>query len=143
MYRKLAITLTINVFLMFLITFALIDQFDHLYFNINRFYMSVMMTAPMAIVMLLVMGSMYPDRRLNTLLIGAFAVLFLIVFALARTQTPVGNEQFLRSMIPHHSSAIVMCEEAALTDPEILTLCEQIVETQKREIAEMKALLAR
>jgi uncharacterized protein (DUF305 family) len=60
-----------------------------------------------------------------------------------RTQTPVGDVQFLRSMIPHHSSAIVMCEHARITDPEIETLCGEIVEAQEREIAQMQAMLDR
>lgn len=57
--------------------------------------------------------------------------------------TPVGNEQFLRSMIPHHSSAILMCDEARITDPEITRLCEQIVRTQREEIAQMRAIMTR
>ena len=65
------------------------------------------------------------------------------MFILARTQTPIGDAQFLRSMIPHHSSAILMCERAAITDPEIEKLCGQIVKSQREEIAQMQALLAR
>lgn len=143
MYKKLAIATTINTLLMFLITYVMIDRLDHLYFNINRFYMSLMMAAPMVIVMLLVMGSMYENKRLNALLMAGAVVLFALVFGLARSQTPIGDEQFLRSMIPHHSSAIVMCEEAALTDPEILALCEQIVAAQEAEISQMQEILGR
>jgi uncharacterized protein (DUF305 family) len=60
-----------------------------------------------------------------------------------RTQAAVGDRQFLRSMIPHHSGAILMCEQASLTDPEITALCRDIVESQRAEIAKMQALLAR
>jgi uncharacterized protein (DUF305 family) len=60
-----------------------------------------------------------------------------------RTQTPVGNVQFLRSMIPHHSSAIVMCERSSITDPKIVALCGQIVKAQKEEIAQMQKILSR
>lgn len=140
-YRKLAIAVGINTVVMFLLTYALIDRFEHFYPNINRGYMAVMMSAPMVVVMLIVMRSMYPDRQRNIILIGAFTALFVAVFTMGRLQTGIGDDQFLRSMIPHHSSAIVMCEESALTDPDILELCEEIVATQEREIAEMKALL--
>lgn len=143
MYKKLAIAITINTFVMFLITYAMIDTLDHLYLNVNRFYMALMMAAPMVVIMLLVMRSMYENKRLNYILMAVFAGAFFLFFALARTQTPVGNEQFLRSMIPHHSSAILMCEESEITDAEIAKLCEQIVKTQKEEIAQMKAILAR
>lgn len=142
-YRKLALTLSINAVLMFFITYAMIDTVDHFHVNINRVYMSLMMVAPMAMLMLFVMRSMYTDATLNSILYAVFAVLFMASFALARTQTPVGNEQFLRSMIPHHSSAILMCEQSAITDREILTLCEEIVKAQKEEIAQMKNILER
>lgn len=142
-YRKLGLAVGINTVVMFLLTYALIDTFDHFIPNINRVYMAVMMSAPMVVVMLIIMWSMYPDRRLNLTLIGGFTLLFLTVFTMGRLQTGVGNDQFLRSMIPHHSSAIVMCEESSITDSEILSLCEEIVETQKREIAEMNRLLSR
>ena len=142
-YGKLGIALSINAVVMFFLTYALIAELGHLYVNINRMYMALMMVAPMAVVMLLVMRSMYENKKLNSILHAAFAGLFIASFSLARTQTPVGNEQFLRSMIPHHSSAILMCEQSSITDPEIVVLCEQIVESQKEEIAQMKALLER
>ena len=143
MYTKLAIAIGINTIVMFLLTYALIDSFDHFYANINRMYMAVIMALPMVIVMLLVMRKMYPDAKMNGVLHVSAAVAFVVVLWLMRSQTPVGDGQFLRSMIPHHSSAIVMCEEAAITDPDIRTLCDEIVKTQKEEIAEMKRLLAR
>lgn len=142
-YKKLAIVISINAVIMFLLTYAMIDRFDHFYANINRVYMAVMMVAPMVILMLLVMGSMYNNKRLNYALIATFVLIGILAFALARTQTPVGNEQFLRSMIPHHSSAILMCEESSLNDQEIIDLCGEIVEAQEREIAQMKDILAR
>jgi uncharacterized protein (DUF305 family) len=142
-YKKFALTLSINAVLMFFITYAMIDTIDHFYPNINRAYMSLMMVAPMAMVMLFVMRGMYQNAKLNAVLYAVFAGLFMVSFALARTQTPVGNEQFLRSMIPHHSSAILMCQQSAITDREIIELCGEIVKAQKDEIAQMKAILGR
>ncbi|HVR32543.1 MAG TPA: DUF305 domain-containing protein [Acidimicrobiia bacterium] len=141
-YQKLGIAVGINTVVMFILTYALIDSFDHFYPNLNRGYMALMMSAPMVIVMLAVMGAMYPDRRLNLGLMATAGAVFVLVFSLARTQTPIGDDQFLRSMIPHHSSAIVMCEESSISDPEIEALCTEIVATQEREIAEMTRLLA-
>ena len=142
-YKKFALTLSINAVLMFFITYAMIDTVDHFYPNINRAYMSLMMVAPMAMVMLFVMRGMYQNAKLNAMLYAVFAGLFRVSFAPARTQAPVGNEQFLRSMIPHHSSAILMCQQSAITDREIIELCGEIVKTQKEEIAQMKAILGR
>lgn len=142
-YKKLLIMLPINAVLMFLLTYALIDTFDHFYPNLNRAYMAIIMVSPMALVMLLMMKSMYPDKKRNLILYAVFSALFVGTFFLARTQTGIGNEMFLRSMIPHHSSAILMCEQSSLNDPEIITLCDDIVKAQKKEIAQMKEILKR
>lgn len=142
-YKKLALVTSVNAIAMFLLTYVLIDSVDHFYVNINRVYMTFLMVAPMVVMMLLVMSSMYKNKQLNYALVASFIVGFLLVLWLARTQTPVGDEPFLRSMIPHHSSAILMCEESAITDSEIITLCEEIVATQEEEIAQMEDILAR
>ncbi len=142
-YKKLATAISINTIIMFFLTYVMIDSFSHFHANINRIYMALIMAAPMVIVMLLVMRSMYKNERLNKILLVTFAVLTVILFLLIRTQSPVGDAQFLRSMIPHHSGAIVMCEESSITDQEIFDLCGEIVQTQKEEIAQMEAILER
>ncbi len=128
---------------MFFLTYILIAELSHFQFNINRVYMALLMAAPMVIVMLIVMRSMYENHQLNRVLLALAGGLFILLIFLMRTQTPVGNEQFLRSMIPHHSSAILMCEQANITDPEIIALCEDIVQAQEEEISQMKAILER
>ncbi|GGG18403.1 DUF305 domain-containing protein [Pontibacter virosus] len=60
-----------------------------------------------------------------------------------RKQALVDDKQFLKSMIPHHSSAILVSQEANIKDPEVKRLTEQIIESQEKEIAEMKAILTR
>ena len=49
--------------------------------------------------------------------------------------------QFLRSMIPYHASAILMCNEAAIQDAEIRTLCGAIASSQQAEIEQMQTKL--
>ena len=83
--------------------------------------------------MILLMKHMFPHQGRNRAILAAAALVFIGTSALARTQTPVGEGQFLRSMIPHHSNAILMCERSAITDPQI-KLCGYIVESQRREI---------
>ena len=89
------------------------------------------------------MRAMFPRRSTNIAIAAGAAVLFVVGLVGMRTQAAVGDRQFLRSMIPHHSGAILMCEQAALTDPDIVALCRQIVESQQAEIATMERLLAR
>jgi hypothetical protein len=142
-YARLGLVLAVNAVLMFLITFVTIRSAGHFHVNINRVWMALLMVAPMAILMLLSMRAIFTHERLNMILIGAFAALWLILFIAVRAQVPVGNEQFLRSMIPHHSGALLMCEEASINDSEIEELCARIVKTQTEEIAQMERILAR
>lgn len=142
-YGMLAINLLISAIIMYLVMFTMIDGLAEFYNNIGNVYMTAMMVAPMAILMLLMMGSMYQKRKLNLILYAVFAAVFVLAFAATRTQALVGSEQFVRSMIPHHSGAILMCEQASITDSEIVALCGQIVQSQKAEIAQLKTILAR
>ncbi len=99
------------------------------------------MVSSMLLIMLTTMGSMYRNKSLNIGLLIAGAALIGIFWTLVRTQTGVGNQQFLRSMIPHHAAAILVCQQASITDPQIEQLCQEIIAAQEREIAEMKALM--
>ena len=142
-YWMLAVNLGLSLLVMYVAMFAMIWSFGEFIQNVNFLYMALVMWAPMAIVMLLTMKSMYRDKRLNVILYAVFGLTLVLSFAAIRAQSLVGDRQFLRSMIPHHSSAILMCERAAITDPEIEKLCGQIVKSQREEIAHMQALLAR
>lgn len=142
-YRSFAIELVLDFIIMYLVMYTMIASLDHFYFTLNNVYMTLMMVSPMAILMLVFMRSMYPSKRTNLLIGGAAVLVFAVSFWGMRTQAAVGDAEFLRSMIPHHSGAILMCNEAELKDPEVLGLCEEIVRSQEREIAQMKALLAR
>ena len=48
----------------------------------------------------------------------------------------------MRAMIPHHSIAILTSERANIEDPRARELADEIIQTQKEEIAEMKAIIA-
>ena len=142
-YLMFALNLLLSALIMYLGMFGMIWSGGEFVQNINFFYMALIMWAPMSAVMLWTMKSMYRNHRLNLGLYILFAVVFLLSLWGIRDQLLVGDRQFLRSMIPHHSGAILMCERSQLTDPEILTLCDGIVSSQEQEIAQMKAILAR
>jgi uncharacterized protein (DUF305 family) len=101
------------------------------------------MVAPMVVMMIVAMRHMFPSKGANTALLVGSVVVFLGSFALIRTQTTIGDEAFLRSMIPHHSGAILMCQQASISDPEVKQLCGEIVKSQREEINEMKGILGR
>ena len=142
-YGMLAVASVGMLILMYLIMFTMIYSWGEFVQNINFFYMAIMMATPMVVMMPLMMGSMYPARKLNLLIYIGSALLFVLAFIGIRTQALVGDDQFLRSMIPHHSGAILMCEQAKISDPEIKNLCGGIIRSQKAEIDQMKQILKR
>ena len=140
-YLGLAVRTIVSGVIMYLVMFVMIDSLNSFYNNLNMLYMTLMMVAPMVALMVLTMGHMFPSSAANTALLVGSAAIFLGSFALIRTQTTIGDTAFLRSMIPHHSGAILMCEEANLSNPEIVRLCGNIIKSQREEINQMKRLL--
>jgi uncharacterized protein (DUF305 family) len=139
-YRMLVVNLVLSAAAMYLVMFTMIDGLDDFYNNANTAYMTAMMVAPMGLLMLLTTESMYESRKVNVTLYIAFAALFVGGYAFMRGQTLIGDVQFLRSMIPHHSGAILMCSEAKIADPEIAALCSGVVRSQQDEIDQMVAM---
>lgn len=141
-YVSLAVQTVVSGVVMYLVMFVMIDGLGSFYNNLNMLYMTLMMAAPMTM-MVLAMKSMFPSRRANAAIVAASVIVFFGSFALIRTQTTIGDTAFLRSMIPHHSGAILMCQQASLKDPEVVRLCQGIIKSQRQEIEQMKAILAR
>jgi len=142
-YGKFALTLSISFIVMYLAMFLNMDQLGHYHTSLTRTYMTILMVAPMAIIMLLMMGKMYPNKKLNGLIMAGAVVIFGVVLAALRTQTPIDDVQYMKAMIPHHSSAIMTSKNANIKDPEVKKLSEDIIKAQVREIAEMEAMLKR
>lgn len=142
-YAMFAANLLISGIVMYFVMYTMIDSTAELYHNLNNLYMTMMMVTTMALLMLWMMPPMFPDHRTNIILNVVFGALFLLSLYGMRTQALIGDNQFLRSMIPHHSGAILMCEQASIRNPEIQALCGNIVISQKQEIDQMKTILVR
>lgn len=142
-YLMFWINMALGLVVMYFVMFSMIDQLLDFQNNLNMFYMAVTMWAPMGIFMLATMPGMFPRKRLNFVLYAGFASLMVASFAATRAQTLINDQQFIDSMIPHHSGAILMCREASLNDAELVALCKEIIEAQRKEIDQMEAIKAR
>ncbi len=140
-YLMLLVSLAASFAAMYGIMYSMADRLDHVFFNLSNVYMTGLMAGSMLPIMLATMPGMFRNRKWNAVLWGASAALLALFWLLLRTEAGVGDRQFMRAMIPHHSAAIQMCNESSLSDPRVRKLCEGIVSSQEREIAEMKALL--
>lgn len=140
-YTHLAAMTVLSFISMYILMYAMVNVFGNVYNSINQFYMAGLMTAPMVVIEMVVMRMMYPQKGLNLLIIAASIIALILFWFGIRQQVAIGDEQFLRSMIPHHAGAILMCEQAQIQDPEIKELCRGIISGQQQEIDWMEAKL--
>ncbi|WP_192823875.1 DUF305 domain-containing protein [Rufibacter sp. LB8] len=142
-YKKFFYMLTVSFAIMYAVMFLNVDQVEHIYLSATRVYTTLLMVAPMAVVMLLMMRNMYEDKKLNMIIYASSAIVFIVALLFLRNQVLVADEQYMKAMIPHHSSAIMVSQKANISDPELKKLADEIIKSQVKEIAEMKAILKR
>ena len=140
-YKKFAGMLLCSFVIMYAVMFLNVESTEHIYLSNTRFYMTLLMIAPMALLKLLFMGDMYKNKKWNMGIAIVSIGVFITALTLLRKQTFIADEQYMQAMIPHHSSAIMTSEAAHLKHPEVQKLAQKIIAAQKREIAEMKRLL--
>lgn len=138
-FAAMIATSTVIMFgLMYLNTYA----FEHVYWSETRAYMAIIMGATMAIVMMAFMLGMYDRKRINAAIFAVAALIFAGSLYMVRSQASVDQVDWMKAMIPHHSIAILTSERAKLTDPRVRELADEIIQAQRREIDEMKTLIA-
>ena len=140
-YRRLLSMSILSFVAMYTLMYSMVNALENVYPSLNQFYMAGVMATPMVIIELLVMRGMYTRKKLNALILAVSAFLFIAFYVAIRRQVAIGDRQFLKSMIPHHAGAILMCEQATIRDPGVKQLCDQIRSSQQREIAQMKQML--
>ena len=141
-YLRFAAMIATSTVVMFGLMYLNTYSFGHLFFSETRLYMALLMGASMAIVMLSFMWNMYSVRRVNLAIYLLSAVVFAGSLWLVRSQATIDQVSYMRAMIPHHSIAILTSERATIEDPRVRELADEIIAAQRREIEEMKMLIA-
>jgi len=142
MYLRFGAMIATSTIVMYVLTYANTYAIDHIEFSESRVYMALLMGAAMAVVMLGWMWGMYRDLRMNAGIIATAVVLGALAVFLVRSQALVEDQSYMRAMIPHHSIAILTSERAGIEDVRVRELADEIIEAQRREIAEMQQLIA-
>lgn len=127
--------------IMFLLMYQLVFSLDHMMLSLNRLIASLVMACVMAIVMLGYMWSMYKGLTTKVAVVVAAAMLGAILLYVNRSQAVIDDTRFMKAMIPHHSIAVNNARKASISDPRVRRLADQIIESQVREIIEMKLLI--
>lgn len=140
-YLRFTGMIATSTVVMFVLTYTNVVDIAHIHFSQERLYMVLLMGAAMAIVMMAWMWKMYPDRRRNVAIIGGAVVIGIAAFLFSQTQALVYDVNYMRGMIPHHSIAILTSDRAGIVDVRVRALTDEIIEAQRREIAEMEWLI--
>lgn len=141
MYKRFAVMAVAMFVAMYFIMYAMIDGLNNLIPNINNLYMTLLMVSAMLVIELWIMKGMYQNKKINWAVIAVSLAIGIFSWFGIREQINVGDKQFVKGMIPHHASAVLMSEKAKLTDPELIDLQKNILETQAKEIELMKRKL--
>ncbi len=140
-YTNFIVMIAVSATFMFGLMYLNTYQFSHVWFSQTRLFMTFIMAGTMALVMLFFMRHMYENKQANiAIVIGSVALMGLGIW-LVRSQVTVGDVAWMKAMIPHHSIAILTSERANITDPRVRKLADDIIEAQRREIAEMEVLI--
>jgi hypothetical protein len=140
-YWRFAAMIATSTLVMFGLMYIHTYVWDHVFFSETRAWMALLMGAVMAIVMLGYMLNMYRSRALNAAIFAGAGLAFALTTWLVRSQVTVSGTDYMEAMIPHHSIAILTSERAGIEDPRVRKLADEIIEAQRKEIAEMKYLI--
>ena len=140
-YWRFGAMILTSMVAMFLLTYANSNRIGDARWSETRFYMTFVMGATMAVIMLGFMLGMYRSKAVNAAIFAGSAVVFVLALWLVRSQSTVGDQSYMRAMIPHHSIAILTSSRADLDDVRVRELADEIIAAQKREIEEMNWLI--
>jgi len=141
MYLRFGGMIATSMAAMFLLTYVNTYALDHVQWSETRFYMTFVMGAAMAVIMLGFMRGMYTNRIANVGIVAGSAVVFVLAIWLVRSQATIEDRSYMRAMIPHHSIAILTSERATIDDVRVRELADEIITSQRREIEEMDWLI--
>lgn len=140
-WGRFAAMIATSTFIMFFLMYQLVYETDHATFSVNRLVASFVMGAVMTVVMLGYMWSMYEGTGVKIAVIAGAVLLGGFLLYVNRAQALIGDTEFMKAMIPHHSIAINNARKAEIRDPRVRKLADEIIASQVREIRTMKLLI--
>lgn len=140
-YLRFAAMIVTSIVAMYALMYLNTYETSHVRWSETRLFMTLIMGAAMAVIMLTYMRGMYHDTRINLAIYAGSVLVFTAALFLVRSQETVQDTSYMNAMIPHHSIAILTSERADIKDARVRQLADEIIEAQRREIREMKWLI--
>jgi len=140
-YGRFGLMIAASMVVMYGVMYLNTYDLAHVRWSETRLFMTFLMGATMAVIMLSFMRGMYKDNRVNLAIYLVSLAVFVAALFLVRSQVTVQDSAYMSAMIPHHSIAILTSERAQIRDARVRQLADDIIEAQRREIMEMNWLL--
>jgi hypothetical protein len=140
-WGRFAAMIVVSTAIMFFLMYQLVYSWDHALFSLTRLVSSLVMGCVMTAVMLSFMWKMYHPNSAKIAVLAGAIVGGIVLLAVNRSQALVGDVNFMKAMIPHHSIAINNARNSDIRDPRVRYLADRIIRDQVKEIAEMKMLI--
>ena len=112
--------------------------------NRNKLYQSLLMGFWMGLIELIMVGFLMKMWMPSfTVILVMLIIGIVLLMSLIYWQTGINENQFMLSMIEHHSMAIAMAEQVnpKTQNPKIRNIVNEILESQQREINQMREIL--
>ncbi|MER8627916.1 DUF305 domain-containing protein [Mesorhizobium sp. M1143] len=127
--------------IMFFLMYQLVYSWDHVLFSLTRLISSLVMGCVMTAVMLAFMWRMYQPEVAKIAVLAVAIIGGVALLVVNRSQALIGDTDFMKAMIPHHSIAINNARQADIRDPRVRYLADRITRDQVKEITEMQMLI--
>ena len=140
-YQSIMFIIMVFVGISFNAMNMLVFRFNDLYLSLTLFYGGLIMASNMMwaheIIHFIYHGKM------NKIIFSIGIILTILTTFIIRSQIFVDDNQWLRRMISHHSTALTTSHKIKnkTQNPKLKQLAEDIIDTQEKEISQMKQLL--
>ena len=138
-YTRFVLMIVLMFVTMYVLMFVMVDGHS----NVNQFQMTVLMTAPMVLIEIVLMNEFYRNRNLNLAIVILSIVCTIGCWFLIREQTTIFEALFRNSQVMPNSAASMVSHESAHTSSESENQCGEIVRSQQKEIEQLKDMLNR
>ena len=140
-YQSIMFIIMVFVGISFNAMNMLVFRFDDLYLSLTLFYGGLIMASNM-IWAHEIIHFIYHDK-MNKIIFSIGIILTILTTFIIRSQIFVDDNQWLRRMISHHSTALTTSHKIKnkTQNPKLKQLAEDIIDTQEKEISQMKQLL--
>ena len=90
-YIRFGLMIGLSFLAMYVLMYAMVNTLPNAIPNYNQFYMAGLMTAPMVVLEMILMGAMYPEKKLNSIIAAIGVGLLIIFWMLIRYQVAISD----------------------------------------------------